>query len=191
VNERERGRLVGDLSSCITHGDAAISDVPKILLRLLEEDAWRDFQPLVGERVVHPSWKSFVETLPTKGLGSDVATVDRLAGNEPDVLRLLKRAKHKGAGGRPSATCDESPQVRVQDNAEDVAERLARDAPEQLDAVRRGELSLNAAAVLAGIRPKRVPVRIDDAESAARTLRRSMPTDVLTQLARLLAEEVA
>lgn len=38
--------------------------------------------------------------------------------------------------------------------------RLARDAPELLEPIERGELSVNAAAIKAGIRKKKTPVEI-------------------------------
>ena len=67
--------------------------------------------------------------------------------------------------------------------SEYLAERLARDHPDQYERVRSGELSVNAAAVLAGIRPRRVSVRTDDAASAAESLHRNMANEVFVELA--------
>lgn len=50
--------------------------------------------------------------------------------------------------------------------------RLARSHPELLDRVESGELSANAAAIEAGFRHKTITVRLDDAQSAVRTLLR-------------------
>jgi hypothetical protein len=55
--------------------------------------------------------------------------------------------------------------------------------------VRRGEKSINAAAVAAGIRPHRVPVRLDRVESIAATLRKYLTPEQRSTLARLLLED--
>jgi hypothetical protein len=63
---------------------------------------------------------------------------------------------------------------------------LAVEAPEEYEAVKRGERSINAASIRAGIRKRRIPVRLDDADSAARTLRTHMPRDQRIRLAKSL-----
>lgn len=75
------------------------------------------------------------------------------------------------------------------DTAERVVRRLNRDHPEIAQQVAEGQISANAAAISVGYRPRRMPVRLDSAESAARTLRRHMPPDVLKRLAELLTRE--
>lgn len=70
-----------------------------------------------------------------------------------------------------------------------LAQRLAQQHPEQYQRVKAGELSINAAAVLAGIRPRRVSVSVDDPEAAARSLRRNMSAEALAALAASLAAE--
>jgi hypothetical protein len=49
--------------------------------------------------------------------------------------------------------------------------------------------SVRAAAVEAGIAPHIQSVRMDDPDSAARTLRRHMPREALVRLAELLIKE--
>lgn len=65
-----------------------------------------------------------------------------------------------------------------------VAARLSRDDPEIAARVDSGELTINAAAVLAGIRPHRISVRLDKPDSIAQSLRRHLTPD---QIARLIA----
>lgn len=67
-----------------------------------------------------------------------------------------------------------------------AAQRLAEQHPEEYAAVERGEKTLHAAALDAGIRRPRVLVRLDDATSAAQTLRKHMPPEVLAELLALL-----
>lgn len=72
-----------------------------------------------------------------------------------------------------------------------IAGRLARDDPERYAAVKAGELSLHAAAVLAGIRPRRFSVSAHDPVSAARSLRRNLPPDVVARVVEELQREEA
>lgn len=174
--------LVETLSSALRYGGHALVDVPTFLKDLLLEDAWRDFVTRRGEPVHHDSWSSFVTTPPLKGLGGEVALVDRLAGtNDPDLLRMLREAKKVGQGTRTELHGD-SPSSVGDDTTSLAASRLARDHPEEYQAVQRGEKSINAAAIDAGIRKRRTLVRLDNWQSAARTLRRHMDPDVLAEL---------
>lgn len=94
--------------------------------------------------------------------------------------------------GRPkkrSRIDSESESILDRDTADYAAERLARVAPDEYEAVRRGEKSINAAAVAAGIRPHRVPVRLDRVESIAATLRKYLTPEQRSTLARLLLED--
>jgi len=68
--------------------------------------------------------------------------------------------------------------------------RIARDHPDILDRACAGEFpSARAAAVEAGIAPRTQTIRMDDAESAARAIRRHMPPDTRRALARLLMND--
>jgi hypothetical protein len=67
--------------------------------------------------------------------------------------------------------------------------RLRRDRPDLHAEVLAGSISPHAAMVLAGFRRRTGTVRYDDAESAARTLRKHMPREALLRLAELLTEE--
>lgn len=69
------------------------------------------------------------------------------------------------------------------------AERLARDHPEQYARVQRGELSLHAASVAAGFRPRRISVEPDRPAALARVLRRHMKPEQLAELITQLREE--
>jgi hypothetical protein len=176
---------IESLSSSLRSGGAALENVPSLLRMVLEDEAWRDFTTSRGEHVTHETWESFVTTLPLKGLGSTVAVVDRIIGrNDPELLVRVRKAKKVGRGRKPAVQCTAG---SARGNRADLAaERLQRDHPEVFERVKSGELSINAAAITAGIRPRKVSIRLDDPSSAAATILRNMNSDLVAQLAELL-----
>ena len=181
--------LVESLESSIQRGGNALADVPGLLKRVLAEDAWREFATRRGELVRHESWSSFVSTPPLAGLGANQTLIDRIVGtDDPDLLRMLREARKVGRGRRTDQLDGESPSSVSDDSTPRDADRLAREAPAEYEAVRRGEKSINAAAISAGIRRRRIPVRLDSPESAAETLRRHMLPEQRLALGRLLMD---
>ena len=158
---------------------------------ILAEESWRDFETKRGEHVTHDRFVDFVTARPLRGLGASMDLIIRIIGTEdPDLLRMLRDALKSARGHRT----DLEPGVdsTLSSKGEDVAltaERLAREAPEEYAAVLRGERTIHAAAVRAGIRRRRVPIRLDNAESAAETLRKHMTRDQLQALIKLLTED--
>ena len=75
------------------------------------------------------------------------------------------------------------------DTAQRVIRRLNRDNPELARQVAAGRISANKAAEEAGFRSKKRSVRMDNAESASRTLRSHMKPDVIAELVRKLTEK--
>lgn len=190
---RANAALVEALGSALREGDHGLRTVPALLARVLREESWRAFVTQRGEAVEHERFADFVTTPPLKGLGASMDLIDRIVGtSDPDLLRLLREAKSVGRGsagrGRPSIghVDSTSPNGSATDYA---AARLAEQAPDEYEAVKRGEKTIHGAAVAAGIRKRRVPVRLDDPASAARTLRKHMAPDDLKALARLLLDE--
>jgi hypothetical protein len=193
-NPRANYVLVESLESSIQRGGASLADVPGLLKRVLNEGAWREFITRRGEHVRHDRWSSFVTTPPLGGLGASEALIERIAGtDDPDLLRLLREVS-TGKPGRP-AKGEEKPSdsngfSARGDAAAYTAERLSVTAPDEYAAVQRGEKTINAAAISAGIRRRRIPVRLDSPESAAETLRKHMPPDTRRALARLLIDDL-
>jgi len=183
--------LVESLGSSIQRGGNALADVPGLLKRVLAEGAWRTFTTRRGELVEHDRFPSFVITPPLRGLGADMELINRIVGTaDTELLRLLKAAKSVGQGARTDLSpCVDSTRSRAAEDTANTADRLARDAPDEYEAVSRGERSIHAAAVRAGIRRRRIPVRLDSAESAARSLRAHMRPETRRALARLLMED--
>ena len=182
---RTRGSLVDALSSALDRGSHGLENVPGLLKRILSDGSWREFETTRGELVVHDRFESFVTAPPLKGLGASMDLITRIVGTgDPELLRLLRDANKTDPHSRGKSV-DSTPLGKGEDVAL-TAERLAREAPDEYAAVLRGELTIHAAAVLAGIRRRRVSIRLDSAESAAETLRKHMTPEQLARLRKLL-----
>jgi len=181
---RANANLVDSLGSATRHGGAALSDAPVLLRRVLEEKAWREFVTQRGDRVEHRTFSAFVSTAPLKGLGVDMELIERIVGTgDPELLRLIRDAQRVGSGNPKPL---ESNGLQRGQASGYTADRLAHEAPDQYAAVKSGDLSINAAAVMAGIRPRRISVRLDRPASIAQTLRRHLTPEQVAELRDLL-----
>lgn len=188
----ERDQLVDSLRGALADGRSGLSYVPRLLRRVLETGAWRERYDAKTRAVVRfRSFGEFVGAQPTEGLGTTMELVNRIVGtNDPGLLRLLREAR-KGQPGRPKRETkkgEESTPISKGEDSTLTADRLAREAPAEYAAVMGGQKTIHAAALAAGIRKRRVSVRMDDAESAARSLRKHMSPEDLARLAKLLDE---
>lgn len=186
---RARANLIDSLSSAARHGGAALADAPALLRRVLEDGAWREFVTQRGDHVQHARFSDFVTTAPLRGLGADMGLIERIVGTgDPDLLVLLREAEKVGRGTRTDLEPGEesTPGLGKGYSSDLTAARLAREAPDEYAAVKAGDLSINAAAVKAGIRPRRVSVRLDRPDSIAKTLRRHLNPAQVSELRRLL-----
>ena len=188
---RDHALLNDSLGSALRGGDHAFGNVPALLKRVLRQGAWRHFITKRGEEVTHDRFESFVTAKPLRGLGASMDLINRIVGTEdPDLLRLLRDANKGKRGPRSSGEfpVESTGNSYGAEEAAYTAERLAREAPEEYEAVLRGERTIHAAAVRAGIRRHRVSIRLDSAESAAETLRKHMTPDQIRELLKLLGE---
>ncbi|WP_309117555.1 hypothetical protein [Saccharothrix sp.] len=194
---RARGGLIDALSSTVDRGGHGLTHTPALLRRVLEEQAWREFETVRGEHVTHADFLDFVTTPPLKGLGATVDLVRRLIADDQTALDLLNEALD-GSKDDPRRSPvpqggSEMPEggVTLSVSATQAAalRRLSRDAPELHQQVIAGHLSANAAMIQAGFRARTVSIPISRPESAARALRRKLNADELAQLIKLLSEE--
>ncbi|TYB69761.1 hypothetical protein FXF51_06245 [Nonomuraea sp. PA05] len=189
----EHDHLVTDLRGAVHNGESGLAYVPRLLKRLLETEAWRERYDVKSRTVVmFKSFMEFVTTPATEGLGASIELIDRIVGtDDPDLLILLREAK-AGTPGRPRADAEnplESNGFSIQgESTEYTAARLAAEAPEEFEAVQRGEKSIHAAAVAAGFRRRRIPVRLDNASSALRSLQANSSPEFWAEFKRLVAE---
>jgi hypothetical protein len=187
---RRNANLVEMLGGALRDGGHALGAAPSLLRQVLEADGWREFVTQRGEHVFHERRDDWVTTQPLAGLGATVELVERVIGtDDPELLRLWRKAGSVGRGsaGRNRPSTGHVDSTLANGGASDyAAERLARQAPEEYEAVRRHEKTINAAAIAAGIRPHRISVRLDRPDSIARSLRKYMTAEQLAELARLL-----
>lgn len=188
---KHNATLVDALGSSLRRGDRAIGTVPALVRRVLEEDAWRDFETSRGELVHHERFADFVTTAPLKGLGASVDLVRRIVKDDVETLDRLDQALKQGS--RPGARTDlfdNVQEVKAPDgNSESAAlRRLRKDAPDLHGDVLAGRLSAHAAMVKAGFRPRTFTVRGDRPDSIAQTLRKNLSAEQLAELRRLLNE---
>lgn len=177
---RQRATLVEALSSSLEHGGAALGTVPKALRRLLEHGAWREFTTSRGEHVAYERFADFVTTKPLKGLGSDVALVQRIVADDKEAFDLLDQALQTPTGVHNVNT-------RPHGNAGATAlRRLRKDAPELHADVLAGRLSAHGAMVQAGYRPKTISVPVTRPEAVARSLLKYMSADDIAKLIAVL-----
>jgi hypothetical protein len=181
---RQRATLVEALSSSLEHGGTALGTVPKALRRLLEEEAWREFTTSRGEHVTYKRFADFVITPPLKGLGSDVALVQRIVADDKEAFDLLDQALQNPVGTNvPVNNINTRPQGTSQGQA---LRRLRKDAPELHAEVLAGRLSAHGAMVEAGYRPKTVTVPVTRPEAVARSLLKYMSADDIAKLIAVL-----
>src|SRR5690606_8487819 len=139
-NPKANAVLVDALGSALRRGDNALGAIPGLLKRILAEEAWREFITQRGEMVQHERFADFVTTPPLRGLGASMDLIDRIVGtSDPDLLRMLREAK-KGKPGRPKKGEEKAMEsIGIsRGTADHEADRLAREAPEEYEAVLRG-----------------------------------------------------
>ncbi|GAA3222221.1 hypothetical protein [Actinocorallia longicatena] len=178
------GALVSELSVAMTAAGEGLVHAPRLLRRVLEETAWREFV-IDGSRVAHRDFLSFVIASPPRGLGATVGTVRRLTGGDPVIVDLLEQALQQSTA---SAVDNINEPIRPTGTSQAAAlRRLRKDAPTLHDRVLTGEMSAHAAMVEAGFRARTVTVPLSRPETAARVLRSNLTPDELAQLITLLA----
>lgn len=172
--------LVETLGSSLKHGGSALSDVPDLLKRVLAENAWREFVTRRGEHVAHSRFADFVTTPPLKGLGSDIALVERIVAADDEAAELLRDALKEKPG--PKSSRNNITRTVSGTGRSYSLQRLHKDAPELHDEVLAGNLSAHAAMVQAGFRPKTISVPVTRPDAVARALLKYMSADDIAQL---------
>lgn len=193
--QRARGTLVEALSSALERGGSGLANAPELLRRLLTDGSWRSFVTQRGELVEYSRFADFVVTPPLKGLGTTLALVRRVIGEEPAVLDLFDQATQGANGGdRRSGEAISLHNIQTENppsgtSREAGLRRLRKARPDLHAEVLSGALSTHAAMVKAGFRRKMVTVPVDKPENTARALRRNLDPEDLAVIARLIVAE--
>lgn len=196
MTARGHWTVVREVISSTAAGADVMSALPGLVERLLDEEAWREFDaPPPAGHIEHRSFRAFVEAKPPGGLGSRLDQLKALCGDRADLAVRVQRMHDDGIpAASPHGTNQHShteenvtrSPVGKSDTRDKVVAVLKRDHPDLALRVTRGELSADAAAKQAGIRKPRIVVT--SPESVARSLRRHMGPADLARLAELLSE---
>lgn len=184
---------VQDCAAFLHRAETGLGQFPSALKRLLQTEAWREFELPSGEMVIYERFADFVAADLPRGLGADAAIVRRMVAEDAEALSLLdaavQRPNHRPLSSDNSTTYDDS-DPNMRGTSKDYALRKLRtDAPELHERVLAGSLSAHAAMVEAGFRPRTFTVRADRPQSVARSLRKNLSLEQLTELRQLLAKE--
>jgi hypothetical protein len=195
VNLRERALLVDALGSAIADGGMSLGQVPELLCKVLKDGVWREFETQLGKHVTYDRFEDFVTTPPLSGLGANIDIVKRIVADDPVAKDLLDEAMKKPTGGdRRSATIrfrtrslieTSGPESNTSQRPDRKLRRLRKDFPDLHEQVLQGKMTINAAAVQAGIYPFQMTVNLNSAKSAATLVARASPA-FLDELKRLL-----
>lgn len=190
----ERDQLVNDLRGAVHEGESGLKYVPRLLLKVIETEAWRErYDTKAREVVKFESFGAFVVAEPTAGLGAPVDLIRRIvAGTEAErevgkKLNEEVRAAGGHGGDRRSTGFQGGGTTLKKGTAEHHIARLKRDDPELAERVVEGEVSADAAAKAKGWRKPRIVLTTP--QRIATHLRKHLSSDQLSELARLLTEE--
>jgi hypothetical protein len=182
---------VAALESAIRYGGSGLTDVPDLVVKVIDGELWRQFKSPKGQEN-HPTFEAFVAAPNPGGLGATVDMLKDLCHRRKDVLDRIDEAlqEQKRPGARTDLVDNVHKVERPSGNSESAAlRRLRKDRPDLHARVLAGELTAHAAAIEAGFRKRTTTIRTDDPESIAATLRRQLDPDVLTHVTKLLTEE--
>jgi len=195
VNLKKNANLVEALGSSLRSGDHGLKAVPGLVKRVLAEDAWRSFVTQRGELVEYDHFEEFVATPPLKGLGASLDLVRTLVRDDPLALDLFDQATRSAHGGDRHSDAFKLDDIKLEGSQmaaptgtsrEAGLRRLRKDRPDLHAEVLAGALSTHAAMVKAGFRRRALTVPVDTPENMARALRRNLPPEAVTELAKLL-----
>ncbi len=171
------GHLIRGLMQAMRSGESGLKEIPMLIKKIIRDDLWSRFtiEPS-GELVTHGRFLDFVIKKPLGGLGSDLKAIRRLCADDADALDSIDKATQgKHGGDRKSEEIKgvihplDLGTLKRERNSKHLR-RLRKDFPSLHKAVIQGELTVNAAAVKAGIYPTRATINLLSADSAARTI---------------------
>ena len=201
-NPIENGQIAGILYYAIRDGKA-IDDIPGLVKRIIGGEMWKELLVKeTGEVVNFKSFIDFVTTQPPEGLGTTLDTIKRLGSHDNEMLAAVDGATKRkpgdwipnpnGIGGKSHKTIDDVSIVNnnnidrpVGNTRQAGLRRLAKDRPDLHTRILSHQISVNAAMVEAGFRPKTLTIPIDP-KRAAQVIKRQFSQDQIDQLVKLL-----
>lgn len=189
----EAGLIVSHLSRALVDGTRDLGVIPGLVRRIIKEELWREYSDLKSGRRFGPfnSFPEFVETPGSDGgLGLTRKQLEGLC-TDQGIRTLIAEAYKRPHGGDRRSSDFKPDIIRLEPYGTSqsyILRRLHENRPDLYEKVISGEMKANAAAQEAGWRKKVQSVRMDDPDSAARTIRKFMTEEARRHLATLLLE---
>ncbi|MFM9589850.1 hypothetical protein ACKI1J_14995 [Streptomyces scabiei] len=182
--------LVQALGSGIRSTGNGLADLPALLRRVMEEEAWRSFVTPMGKLVEHDRFIDFVTVPPTEGLGATVELMKKIVADDPNAADLLDQALAGRPGQRTDLVHNMHEVERPSGTSREAGlRRLRKDRPDLHAEVLAGALSTHAAMVKAGFRKRKISIPVTSAEDAAKALRRNLEPEQVKELVKLLTDD--
>ena len=155
---RERDSLVQSLASMMKQGEAGLSHVPKLIVRIVETDAWRERVTALGEHVQWRRFEEFVTGPPLAGLGASVQLLRDMCRGEMAALDAIDRVTRNPNGVHAFDNIQGTP-APTGTSRQQALRRLRDQRPDLHASVLAGELSAHRAMVTAGFRKQKTALQ--------------------------------
>jgi hypothetical protein len=151
----DKGGLVKSLWHAVDGASGNLANVPALVRGVIETEAWKKREQ-DGEIYEHKTFLSFIESPPLAGCGWPPEKVQALIKGEPEIEELW----HKATTGKQGAHRDNITMKERQGGTSRAytLSRLRRERPDLFERVVAGELTPNAAAIIAGWRKPPSPL---------------------------------
>ena len=160
MNEVEAYQVCNSAISALSHGETNLSIFPKLLRRIITEEAWKS-RKVPGKGMVEmKSLRELVTTPPITGWGEDPAKIEVVIRDDAEVLAMWREAMKGKAGRKCGDNVTQLTKTEKGNCRAYTVSRLQREAPELFAQVAAGTISANAAAIKAGFRKKLKPLDI-------------------------------
>jgi hypothetical protein len=180
--------VIENLANALGSGERGLANVPGLLERCLREGCWRRrlvrrANYSVAEEVCFGTFLDFVRAHLPEGLETDLRMLQSLCRDSPVVLDLIDAETQQGRGGqegnRNASKAEKtnglnqpirSDRPQKRDRSGRLLRQLRDKHPELHAQVLAKGKTVTEAAIEAGIYPRRLSIRVDDPESAARSI---------------------
>ena len=156
VNEFESQSVCSMVEQSLRHGGASFRAIPGLLKRIIQEKAWLRRKVENGKIVELSCLRDLVTKEPLEGWGEDVAKVEAIIKDNAEVLEMW-RGEMVGEPGRNAKTDYNIIPLNTPQGTSKAytVSRLKRERPDLFEAVCKGDLTANKAAIQAGFRKVR------------------------------------
>jgi hypothetical protein len=148
---KDRGVLVKTFWDAVDHGAPRLQSIPGLIKKILETGAWRR-RLHNGRLYEHERFLDFLISKPFSGCGYDPEQIEKLIEHDNDTIVLWEKALHEKPGPKSFDNVKRTRGASTGNSKAYTLSRLSREAPGLYEAVNRGELSANRAAIEAGFR---------------------------------------